>query len=125
MARSRRGWTRSSTATAPAARPRASGAGEEGGPRVIREQLADHAQPENLPKGNRSQEAAALAPMMGKPAPGRRSTPARQAAQSPREAPPALPERVKTAYKAGWARPKIKPRPTPAVGRKRTPKPRG
>jgi 23S rRNA pseudouridine2605 synthase len=76
---------------------------EEVGPRVIREQLAEHIAPANLPKGERPQwqgakraAAAAAAPRRGGvgPRPGT-------------AAGPSEPAKKKT-YKPGWARPKPK-----------------
>lgn len=89
---------------------------EEVGPRVIREQLAEHIEPENLPKGDRPQFQRALTP-----APGRRQrsapaadgeAPARPAARRPgrpgeARAAAGEPPKKKT-YKAGWAKPKPK-----------------
>jgi 23S rRNA pseudouridine2605 synthase len=77
---------------------------EEVGPRVIREQLAAHISPETLPKGERAQwkKPAVL---------GRRRAPQTEAeaerAHRRREAEAA----PKKEYKAGWAKPKIKPKP--------------
>ena len=77
------------------------GEAEEVGPRVIREQLAQHIDPANLPKGERPQwrspkrkpSAAALRRAAGTPPP-------RAGGEAADEAP------KKKAYKAGWARPK-------------------
>ena len=93
---------------------------EEVGPRVIREQVAGHIAPENLPKGDRPQFQRARTPT-----PGRRSRPvpaadgegparpARRPGQAGRPgASPAEPPPKKT-YKAGWAKPKPKPRAHP------------
>ena len=74
---------------------------EEVGPRVIREQLAEHIDPANLPTGERPQwrsptrkpSAAALRRAAGAPPP-------RAGGEAPDEAP------KKKQYKAGWARPK-------------------
>ncbi|HEY9218761.1 MAG TPA: pseudouridine synthase [Phenylobacterium sp.] len=74
---------------------------EEVGPRVIRDQLAQHIAPENLPKGDRTQFVAPKST-----ARRRTSEPAPQ-----REAEEPAKKKV---YKAGWAKPKIKagpPRP--------------
>lgn len=88
------------------------GAGEieEVGPRVIREQLAQHIAPDSLPRGERPQFQA----------PKRKAAAgaARRAPEAPK-APDA--PKPKKAYKAGWAKPKIKPksragsRPAPAA----------
>jgi 23S rRNA pseudouridine2605 synthase len=87
---------------------------EEVGPRVIREQLAEHIAPQNLPKGDRPlwKKAAAVAAgprrgavEIGRPGlPGRSSKPQRRAhAITAGEPAP------KKEYKAGWAKPKKKP----------------
>ena len=84
------------------------GAGEieEVGPRVIREQLADHIDAEQLPKGDRPQYR----------------TPAKQLRRAAdAEAKAAVPVRepkAKTVYKPGWARPKSKPKPVLKAGAK-------
>jgi 23S rRNA pseudouridine2605 synthase len=74
---------------------------EEVGPRVIREQLAQHIAPENLPTGDRPQYRKAEAPAKPAPEPrqarGDRRAPAR---------PPAAEAQAKITYKAGWAKPK-------------------
>lgn len=67
---------------------------EEVGPRVIREQLADHIATENLPQGNRTIAPAPAAPAAPK-------TRAERSAVAEKPAKPA--------YKAGWAKPKPKP----------------
>jgi 23S rRNA pseudouridine2605 synthase len=73
----------------------ARGYAEEVGPRVIREQLAGLVPDGRMPTGNASPK---LAP---------KTTPGRRAA-----GPPVTPkgEKTKTEYKAGWARPKFKPK---------------
>jgi 23S rRNA pseudouridine2605 synthase len=80
---------------------------EEVGPRVIREQLAEHIEPEALPKGERPQFRTAAKQV-------------RRVSETPK-AEPARPERpAKKAYKPGWAKPKKKVRPSgspPAGGR--------
>jgi 23S rRNA pseudouridine2605 synthase len=109
---------------------------EEVGPRVIREQLAQHIAPANLPKGDRplwkKPAAVAAGPRRGaveidrggKP-PGRAGRPQRRPRlTAPGEAPP------KKEYKPGWARPKPKTASAPkAPGSKRAgprgPGPRG
>jgi 23S rRNA pseudouridine2605 synthase len=77
---------------------------EEVGPRVIREQLATYIAPETLPKGERAQWKAPAAQ-------ARRRAPQNEAeaerAHRRREAEAA----PKKEYKAGWAKPKIKPKP--------------
>jgi len=82
---------------------------EEVGPRVIREQFAQHIAPENLPRGDRPQFQRARTP-----APGRRSRGAPAGEAQPRraaaEARPAETPKKK-AYKPGWAKPK--PRTAP------------
>lgn len=79
---------------------------EEVGPRVIREQFAEHIDPANLPTGERPQYRS---PRKGA------SRRAQEAAKV--EADLGAPERKpkeKPAYKAGWAKPKRKVRPHPA-----------
>jgi 23S rRNA pseudouridine2605 synthase len=85
----------------------ASGAVEEVGPRVIREQLEGLIAPENMPKGDR-------VPKPGPVAPARRPSLAR-----PTEAV----EAPKKTYKAGWAKPKVKAGPRHKVTGKPKPKP--
>jgi 23S rRNA pseudouridine2605 synthase len=89
---------------------------EEVGPRVIREQVAGHIAPENLPKGDRPQFQRAKTPTPGRRA---RAAPAADGEARPRSAPQrrataagAEPAKKKT-YKAGWAKPKPKPRAHP------------
>lgn len=90
---------------------------EEVGPRVVREQVAEHIAPENLPKGDRPQFQRAQTPT-----PGRRARPAPAAEGEARPRPPGPQRRPgearpageppkKKTYKAGWAKPKPKPRP--------------
>jgi 23S rRNA pseudouridine2605 synthase len=103
------------------------GEAQEVGPRVIREQLASYIDPRSLPKGDRV--AAPPAKAASDERPGRRApTPRGQASRTqPREA-AAKPERKKTEYKAGWAKPKSHPlaKPRPGGPKKRgAPKPRG
>ena len=88
---------------------------EEVGPRVIREQLAEHIAPANLPKGDRVLWKAPPAPVAG-PRRGaveidrgglrREGRPARAAPRSRK--PPAEDAPKKKEYKAGWAKPKRK-----------------
>jgi 23S rRNA pseudouridine2605 synthase len=72
----------------------AAGEVEEVGPRVIREQLADHIAPENLPSGTRTPAPASSAPK-----------PKSKAFKDTAEA-----DKPKV-YKEGWARPVHKPNP--------------
>ena len=98
---------------------------EEVGPRVIREQLAEHIAPQNLPKGDRplwKKPAAAIAgPRRGaveidRPGkPGRAGKPQRR----PRAAGPAAEAPPKKEYKPGWAKPKPKPAIAKTGGPKR------
>jgi 23S rRNA pseudouridine2605 synthase len=81
---------------------------EEVGPRVVREQFAEHIDPANVPKGDR--------PQYRTPAKQRRRE---QAAAQAEAAKPAPGEpKAKKDYKAGWAKPKIKARPHPPPKRK-------
>jgi 23S rRNA pseudouridine2605 synthase len=91
---------------------------EEVGPRVLREQFADHVAPANLPKGDRPQFVAPAAQ-----APSRARTPgARAAAGGGGGADrPAAPKKV---YKAGWAKAKA-PKPGGIRAAKGGAKPRG
>ena len=93
---------------------------EEVGPRVIREQFADHIDPANLPKGDRPQFRAPRRSSRRDPDAPKAETPAR----------PAEPK-AKKAYKPGWAKPKRKLDPklkaktrreSPAAGERTTPK---
>lgn len=79
---------------------------EEVGPRVIREQLAAHIAPENLPKGERAQWRRPAAQSQRR-APAEAQAPARE-----------TPERKKKEYKAGWAKPKKKAGPPRKPGPK-------
>ena len=87
---------------------------EEVGPRVIREQLAAHIAPENLPKGERAQWRRPAVQAL------------RRGMVDPEAPAPAAPDRKKKEYKAGWAKPKKKsgpPRPPSAkAGAKPGPK---
>ncbi|MFZ5718491.1 MAG: pseudouridine synthase [Pseudomonadota bacterium] len=79
---------------------------EEVGPRVVREQFAEHIDPANLPTGDRPQFRT-------------KSKAARR--ESAAAAPPAQPAaepKAKPAYKAGWAKPKKKVRPHPPPKKK-------
>jgi 23S rRNA pseudouridine2605 synthase len=82
----------------------APGAAEEVGPRVIRELLAEHIAPQNLPKGERT-AIALLPPKAGGAGPGRRAQSAARASKA--EAAPTPPTApAKPVYKPGWAKPK-------------------
>lgn len=90
---------------------------EEVGPRVIREQLAEHIAPENLPNGDRPSFKSPKAPPGAHAVhdgTGRRGAGARPAGEA--EA------KKKPAYKEGWARPKVEIK-APAVKRRRAPRP--
>lgn len=108
------------------------GAVEEVGPRVIREQLAAYIDPENLPKGDKTQWRSAPLPAGSQ----RRTGPGAKTVSLRDPSLPVVP--VKKEYKAGWAKAKPKTghptksrpsKPGPAViGRNRTgegPKPSG
>lgn len=88
---------------------------EEVGPRVIREQLVEYISPENLPTGDRPSFKAPKAPPGAHAVhdgTGRRGSSARPAAEP----------KPKTAYKEGWARPKVEIK-AGAVKRRRAPRP--
>lgn len=85
---------------------------EEVGPRVIREQLAEHIAEDNLPKGDRPQFRNPIAAKAEKLGEARRA--AQPVERSSEEGP------KKKAYKAGWAKPKIAAKPNAP---KRKPKP--
>ncbi len=72
---------------------------EEVGPRVIREQLAGFIPPENMPKGDRPQYRS----------PARKSRRAQAESREAELVPPPK-EKAPKAYKAGWAKPKPKPK---------------
>lgn len=94
---------------------------EEVGPRVIREQFADHIAPGNLPTGDRAQFSKPIATWAGGDVQRRgRTAPGAGHHTGPDDGMPAKP---KTTYKAGWAKPKITPSPHPK--RKTRPKPAG
>ncbi|HQN51929.1 MAG TPA: pseudouridine synthase, partial [Phenylobacterium sp.] len=92
---------------------------EEVGPRVIREQLAEHIDPDNLPKGDRPQY------YVKKSAAAKRREAGLRDQSLTREAQPEVAEarKAKPEYKSGWAKPKKKasphrkapPKPGPAV----------
>ena len=99
---------------------------EEVGPRVIREQLAQHIAPQNLPKGDRplwkKPAVVAAGPRRGAveidrggKSPGRAGKPQRRLRKAPTgDAPP------KMEYKAGWAKPKPKPKIVKATPKRRS-----
>lgn len=88
---------------------------EEVGPRVVREQFAEHIDPDNLPTGERPQYRVKAKSSRRDP---------QKAAAAAVVAPPAPSEpKTKPAYKAGWAKPKKKARPHPAPKKKAAPKP--
>lgn len=94
---------------------------EEVGPRVVREQFADHIAAGNLPTGDRAQFAKPLATRSGGDVQRRgRTAPGAGHHTGPDDGMPAKP---KTVYKAGWAKPTITPSPHPK--RKAKPKPAG
>jgi 23S rRNA pseudouridine2605 synthase len=88
---------------------------EEVGPRVIREQLAQHIAPQNLPKGDRplwrAPAKVAAGPRRGAIEIGRPGVAARSGkpGQRPRGPSPTGEAPKKKEYKAGWAKPKPKP----------------
>jgi 23S rRNA pseudouridine2605 synthase len=98
---------------------------EEVGPRVIREQLAQHIAPANLPKGDRPMLAKIATSARRRGADGRQKPGSARPGQAPtsRAAPGEKPE--KKVYKAGWAKPKKavshtrKPGPSKARGPKK------
>lgn len=90
---------------------------EEVGPRVIREQLAEHIAPENLPGGERPSFKTPKAPPGAHAVhdgTGRRGAGARAAGEDE--------PKKKPTYKEGWARPKVEIK-APAVKRRRAPRP--
>jgi len=80
---------------------------EEVGPRVVREQFAEHIDPDNLPTGERPQYRVKPKTSRRDPTPG-----GTEALSRPTE------PKVKPAYKAGWAKPKIKARAHPPPKKK-------
>ena len=89
---------------------------EEVGPRVIREQFAEHIDPANLPTGERPQYRSP------------RKSPSRRAQEAAKveadlATPAARGPKEKPAYKAGWAKPKpkVNPHPKPKAGAKLRP----
>jgi len=82
---------------------------EEVGPRVIREQLAEHIAPQNLPTGDRPAWRMP-AKMAAARAAGRRAPSERRATQANGEPP------AKKVYKAGWAKPKPRTAAAKAAG---------
>ncbi|MBR7618288.1 pseudouridine synthase [Phenylobacterium sp. 20VBR1] len=94
---------------------------EEVGPRVIREQFADHIAPGNLPNGDRAQFSKPIATHAGGDVQRRgRTAPGAGHHTGPDDG---MPGKPKTVYKAGWAKPTITPSPHPK--RKAKPKPAG
>jgi len=96
---------------------------EEVGPRVIREQLAQHIAPANLPKGDRplwkKPAAAPAGPRRGAVEIGRPGQPARSGKpQRPFRPAPAGEAPKKKDYKPGWA----KPKPRPVIAKTGAPK---
>ena len=85
----------------------AEGEVEEVGPRVIREQLAEHIEPENLPQGDRPQWRAPRSANSGQ---RRASAGAPTSGPFGTQAPEVEEARTKgkPVYKAGWAKPKPK-----------------
>ncbi len=90
------------------------GAVEEVGPRVVREQLADFIDPENMPAGERPQYKAPASAQSER----RKVEAAKQEAALVAAEPPA-----KKVYKAGWAKPKIRKAPAKTAGGKPKAKP--
>ena len=94
---------------------------EEVGPRVIREQFADHIAPGNLPNGDRAQFSKPIATHAGGDVQRRgRTAPGAGHHTGPDDG---MPGKPKTVYKAGWAKPTITPSPHPK--RKAKPRPAG
>jgi 23S rRNA pseudouridine2605 synthase len=83
---------------------------EEVGPRVIREQLVDFIAPRNMPLGNHT-------PPLAQPAAQARRTPGQGSGGA------LIAPKAKPVYKAGWAKPKIKPSPHKAPANKAKAKP--
>ncbi|MBL8553815.1 MAG: rRNA pseudouridine synthase [Phenylobacterium sp.] len=88
---------------------------EEVGPRVVREQFAEHIDPANLPTGDRPQYRT----------PARQRRREQDAAKVEAARPQPAEAREKKEYKAGWAKPKIKARAHPAPKRKASKGPSG
>ncbi len=92
---------------------------EEVGPRVIREQLAEHIPAENMPKGDRPQftgvgnSTGKLRRQATPPGPNKAAR-SRAGTGEPR---------VKTEYKTGWATPKIDPPRGPSRSKRNAPRP--
>lgn len=111
---------------------------EEVGPRVIREQLAEYIEPENLPKGDRPQFQRAKTPTPGR---RQRGAPALDGEAAARDAArpsgrpgsagrsangrgaPAGEAPKKKTYKAGWAKPKPRSGPPKKPGAAKKPGP--
>ena len=94
------------------------GAIEEVGPRVIREQLASHIAPANLPQGERPQFKATAAAGREAGEAVRRGRDQRRGAAPPRPAKAEVEPPRKPVYKAGWAKPKPAKNAPPAGSRK-------
>jgi len=98
---------------------------EEVGPRVIREQLAQHIVPRNLPKGDRPLWKKPAKPPAG-PRRGaveldRGGKPGRPGKDGRRQRTASVEPRAKKEYKPGWAKPKPRPVIAKAGGPKRRP----
>ncbi|HEY0648255.1 pseudouridine synthase [Phenylobacterium sp.] len=83
---------------------------EEVGPRVVREQFAEHIDSDNLPKGERPQYRVK--------AKSSRRDPQAAAASAVVASPAPREPKTKPVYKAGWAKPKPKVRPHPPPKKK-------
>jgi 23S rRNA pseudouridine2605 synthase len=80
---------------------------QELSPKEVREHLKALIAPQNLPQGSgRGKRFRPPAPVRGSARPGRSDRPAATSAPGPKAAAP-----EKKTYKAGWARPKAKPKP--------------
>jgi 23S rRNA pseudouridine2605 synthase len=93
------------------------GAAEEVGPRVVRELLADHIAPQNLPQGDRT--PGVLKPLHDGGLRRARS-PAPKAGEAEAER---VRKAQKPVYKQGWAKPKKRPAAAPKTPRARSAKP--
>jgi 23S rRNA pseudouridine2605 synthase len=105
---------------------------EEVGPRVIRELLTGFIAPENMPRGDRPVGPLLIAPGASRirrmpDRPGTVAAPPGEARPASRTAAPAAPAAApaapKKAYKAGWAKPSIRPKGPVKPGGKPGPKP--
>ena len=97
---------------------------EEVGPRVIRELLTGFIAPENMPRGDRPVGPLLIAPGASRirRMPDRPGAAAVPGAARPAAAPAAPAAPPKKAYKAGWAKPSIRPKGPPKPGGKRPPR---